>query len=165
MRKLCFVFAFAVVICLSTGTLFAEGNVFHERFSETTTRVDDTLCAFPVVVTSSSNLTFLIEFDDQGRPDRVHETVNQAVIEYSANGKTLTAKGSGGIDYDWEFNPDRTIMATTFGIDLLLVIPGYGPVFLDAGRGVFFLDKTGFHVLFEAGPASYDMAAFCGALA
>jgi hypothetical protein len=30
---------------------------------------------------------------------------------------------------------------------------------------VFFLDKTGFHVLFEAGPASYDMAAFCGALA
>lgn len=72
------------------------------------------------------------------------------------------ARGSGG--FDARFAPDGSTSVSTFGIDLLLTLPGKGAVFLDAGRAEFLFDPH-VHVLFEAGPQEYDLPAFCAALA
>ena len=144
---------------LSPGNLFAQSNIVHDRFSETDSYVDEEMCAFPIEVSSFTNLNYMIVFDDAGTPVRVLLTVNHAVITFSANGKTLTARGSGGVEY--EFDPERT--ASTFGINMLMTIPHYGTVFLDTGHSEF-LFSGGRHLLFRAGPESYDMKAFCGAL-
>src|SRR5262245_37473518 len=106
------------------NTLFAGPNVIHDRWVDAETHVRNKLCSFPVLVSGFSNIDDLIFLDDDGNPVRLLETVNHAEITFSANGKSLTAKGSGGIEYD--FNPDGTITVKTFGINLLLTIPGYG---------------------------------------
>ena len=93
---------------------------------------------------------------------RVLETVNHAIITFSANGKTLEARGSGGLEI--LFNADGSRTVNTFGIDLLLTLPGHGSVVLDAGRTEFLFDPR-IHLLFQAGPEEFDVAAFCAALA
>jgi hypothetical protein len=95
--------------------------------------MDQTFCEFPVFVSGSSNITALVFLDDAGKPVRVLETVDHVVITFEANGKTLTATGTGGVEY--EFNPDGSVSASTFGINLLLTIPTYGTVFLDNRTG------------------------------
>jgi hypothetical protein len=125
-------------------------------------RTDNTSCSFPITVTGVANVDDLLFFDSAGNLVRVHETVDHAVITFSANEKTLEAKGTGGIDLT--FNPDGTVLASTFGINLLVTLPGTGPVILDAGHAIF-LFGHGFETLFIAGPANYDFNAFCAALA
>jgi hypothetical protein len=161
MKRRLFFIASILVTSLSTGSLFAQSNIVHERFTEFDSYVDEGMCAFPVEVSSSTNLNYMIMFDAAGKPIRVLLTVNHALITFSANGKTLTARGSGGVDL--EINPDGTREASTFGINLLMTIPHYGTVFLDAGHAEF-LFSGGRHLLFQAGPAIYDMQAFCGEL-
>ena len=161
---------FAVVTALvatvagvgATPALAGSLVVQHDRFSLESSYVDTSTCAFPVAVSSSVNIDDALFFDASGNLVRVLETVNQAVITYSAHGSTLTARGSGGIDIN--FNPDGSVNASTFGINLLLTIPKYGAVYLDTGRAEYLFDPH-IHVLFHAGPASYDVPAFCAALA
>jgi hypothetical protein len=152
---------FACALILIASPMFAESNIVHDRYVDSSTRVDTTLCSFPVTQSGSSNINDMYVLDENGKVVRLVVTVNHAVITFSANGKSLTAKGSGGIEYT--VNPDGSVTAQTFGIDLLLVIPGYGPVFLDAGRAEFLFQK-GLHEIFLAGPELYDMPAFCAAL-
>jgi len=131
------------------GNMLASSDIVRDRYVDLSTRVDDSLCAFPVVVSGSSNINDLIFLDDNGKPVRLLSTVNHAEITFTANGKSLTAKGSGGIEY--LVNPDGTISVNTFGINLLLTIPEYGPVFLDTGRAVFLFDTDRhLHELFHA---------------
>jgi len=125
-------------------------------------RTDTTSCAFPITVRGISNIDDLLFFDTAGNLVRVLETVNHSVITFTANGKTLEAKGTGGIDLT--FNPDGTVLAKTFGINLLVTLPGEGRVILDTGHAIFMFGH-GFETLFQAGPADYDFAAFCAALA
>jgi hypothetical protein len=161
---------FAVVAALVTaltgfGVTSALADSFvvqHDRFSLDMSYVDTSTCSFPVAVSSSVNIDDALFFDASGNLVRVLETVNQSIFTYDANGKTLTARGSGGIDI--RFNPDGSVNAATFGINLLLTIPKYGAVYLDTGRAEYLFDPH-IHVLFHAGPASYDVAAFCAALA
>jgi hypothetical protein len=156
----------AIIAAVFTPTAAADSSVV-QHLRETVTlgpRIDNTSCSFPITVTGIANVDDLLFFDSAGNLVRLHETVNQGVITFSANGKTLEAKGTGGIDMT--FNPDGTVLASTFGIDLLVTLPGSGPAILDAGRGIFtFGGGHPFQALFEAGPASYDFTAFCAALA
>ncbi len=161
---------FAVVAALVTaltgfGVTSALADSFvvqHDRFALEMSYVDTSTCPFPIAVSSLVNIDDALFFDANGNLVRVLETVNQSVFKYSAHGSTLTARGSGGIDI--RFNPDGSVNAATFGINLLLTIPKYGAVFLDTGRAEYLFDPH-IHVLFHAGPASYDVAAFCAALA
>jgi hypothetical protein len=139
----------------------AASGVVHDRFSVEDSDIDTSTCSFPIAVSSSANINDALFFDANGELVRVLETVNHVDISYSANGNTLTATGTGGIDI--RFRPDGSVSATTFGINLLMTIPQYGAVFLDVGRAEFLFDPH-IHVLFQAGPASYDTVAFCGAL-
>lgn len=134
----------------------------HDRYSDEGGFVDNDACSFPVVVWGTSNSNDALFFDSDGSLVRILSTVNHAEITFSANGKTLTAKGSGGIEY--EANPDGSVTVNTFGINLLMTIPHYGVVQLDTGRATFLFDPH-LNVLFHAGPASYDVEAFCAALA
>jgi hypothetical protein len=134
----------------------------HEVFQDERSSIDDDTCAFDVAVHSSATIDDLLVFDASNTLVRVRETVRHVSIEFTANGKTLNATGTGGIDL--RFASDGSVTAFTSGIDILLVIPGQGPIYLDAGRAIFVFDPH-IHVLFEAGPASYDVAAFCAALA
>jgi hypothetical protein len=143
------------------ANLMAGSNVEVQRYSESSLYVETGMCAFPIVVSGSSNITDHLFFNDDGKLVRILVTVDHADITSSANGKSLTAKGSGGIEY--ELNPDRTISVHTFGINLLLTIPHYGSVILDTGSAAFLFDPR-LHELFHAGPASYDLEAFCAAL-
>jgi hypothetical protein len=157
--------ALLVTVAVGAAAATASADSFvvqHDRFTDTRSSVDPSLCPFPVAVSSTANIDDALFFDATGNLVRVLETVNHVAITYSANGKTLTATGTGG--FDLRFNPDGSVTAATFGINLLLTIPGYGAVFLDAGRAEYLFDPH-IHVLFHAGPASYDLAAFCGALA
>jgi hypothetical protein len=148
---------------LGSATVSAASPlVLHDRSSVETSYIDTSLCAFPVAVSSSANIDDALFFDQSGGLVRILETVDHVVFIFSANGQTLTAKGTGGIDI--VFNPDGSVSASTFGINLLLTIPTYGAVFLDAGRAEYLFDPH-IHVLFHAGPASYDVEAFCAALA
>ena len=112
----------AIVAPLTPSPVLAQSEVVqHDRFSETRKSVDETLCDFPVTVSSSANIDDALFFDDAGNLVRVLETVNRVEIVFSANGKSLTATGTGGIEY--LFNPDGSITANTFGINLLMTIP------------------------------------------
>ena len=154
------------VAAVSVPSAAADSSVVqHVRDTVTLgPRIDNTSCSFPITVTGAANVDDLLFFDGSGNLVRVHETVNRGFIAFSANGKKLEAKGSGGIDLT--FNPDGTVLASTFGIDLLVILPGTGPAILDAGHGIFtYGGGHPFQALFESGPASYDFAAFCAALA
>jgi hypothetical protein len=134
----------------------------HDVFQDERSFIDDDTCSFDVAVHLTATIDDLLVFDASGNLVRVRETVRHVSIEFNANGKTLSATGTGGIDL--RFAADGSVAASTFGIDILLVIPGQGPIYLDAGHAVFLFDPH-IHVLFEAGPASYDTGAFCTALA
>ena len=155
-----------IVAVVFAPTAAADSSVVqHVRDTVTLgPRTDNTSCSFPITVNGIANVDDLLFFDGAGNLVRLQETVSHAVVTFSANGKTLEAKGSGGINMT--FNPDGTVLASTFGIDLLVVLPGTGPAILDAGHAVFtFGGGHPFQALFEAGPASYDFTAFCAALA
>ena len=80
-----------------------------------------------------------------------------------AAGRTLHETGTFERTTVSTFASDGSSVVRTFGIDLRVVLPGAGPILLDAGYGVFSFD-SGMHVLFEAGPARYEVDAFCAAL-
>ena len=124
--------------------------------------VDSSLCSFPVETSATADIDDLLFFDPAGNLVRIHETVNHVSFVYSADGKSLAAKGSGGIDIT--LNPDGTQTASTFGINLVLTIPHEGNVFLDVGHAVYLFGAGPPQLLFHAGPASYDLDAFCAAL-
>ena len=146
----------------ATGASADSPRVVHDRFTDELIRVDNTTCAFPIDVRSSADIDDALFLDDAGNVVRLLETVNHAVITFTANGKTLEARGSGG--FAAQFDPHGSTSVSTFGIDLLLTLPGEGAILLDAGRAEFLFDPH-IHVLFEAGPQQYDLAAFCAALA
>jgi hypothetical protein len=158
--------AVAVLVTALTGvgvaSATATSGVVHDRYSVEASSVDTSTCSFPIAQSSSANIDDALFFDANGDLVRILETVNHVDITYSANGKTLKATGTGGIDI--RFLPDGSVTAATFGINLLMTIPGYGAIFLDVGRAEFLFDPH-IHLLFHAGPASYDIAAFCAALA
>lgn len=152
-----------MLLGLSAVPVVAAGTApIHEVFQDERSFIDDDTCSFDIAVHLTATIDDRLFFDAAGSLVRVHETVRHVSIEFSANGKTLTATGTGGIDL--RFAADGSVTASTFGIDILLVLPGRGPIFLDAGRAIFIFDPR-IHALFEAGPASYDVAAFCAALA
>jgi hypothetical protein len=155
------VVAFALVALAAAPTAASSAPVAHDRFHDQFTAVDSATCAFPITVHSEADLDDALFFDADGNLVRVLETVQHARITFSANGKTLEALGSGGIEI--VFNPDGSTTASTFGIDLKLTLPGEGAVLLDTGRAAFLFDPH-IHVLFEAGPQVYDTDAFCAAL-
>jgi hypothetical protein len=152
-----------VLICFGPTVGFADSFIIeHDRYPDESERINNKMCSFPVTVNISSNINDALFFDDTGTLVRILSTVNHATITFSANGKSLTAIGSGGIEY--LFNPDGTVTVHTFGINLLMTIPHYGPVFLDVGRATFVFEDTHLYTEFIAGPASYDIPAFCNAL-
>jgi len=146
---------------LGAASAAAASGVIHDRFSVEASSVDTSTCSFPIAQSSSANIDDALFFDANGELVRILETVNHVEINYSAHGKTLKAIGTGGIDL--RFLPDGSVSAATFGINLMMTIPGYGAVLLDVGRAEYLFDPH-VHVLFQAGPASYDIAAFCAAL-
>jgi hypothetical protein len=154
----------SVTLCLVASTwsltALAAGPV-DEVFQDERSLTDRSTCSFEVAVHLTATIHDRLFLDAAGNLERIHETVRQVVIEFTANGRTLTARGTGGIDI--QIAPDGSTSATTFGIDLLLVLPGQGPILLDAGRAAFVFDPH-LHAQFEAGPASYDTEAFCAAL-
>jgi len=154
---------FAIVVAVfGAGVCLADSlYVQHDRWQDEYTWVDTGACSFPVTVTGSSNIDDLWFLDESGTPWRLLSTVNHGTITFSANGKTVDAKGSGGIEYIW--NPDGSVEVHTFGINLLATIPHYGSVFLDAGSARYLFDPH-LHLLFQAGPSRYDEDVFCGAL-
>lgn len=154
--------AIGALLGLSALPVAAGTPPIHVVFQDERSFIDDDTCSFDINVHITATIEDRLFFDDANNLVRVHETVRHVSIEYTANGKTLSATGSGGIDL--RFAADGTVTASSFGIDLLLVIPGQGPIYLDAGRAIFLFDPQ-IHVLFEAGPASYDVDAFCAALA
>lgn len=162
MRNLVVAVAVAAAIAGTVATTASASAPVHDRYTLTDGGVASRLCAFPIVVSSTANIDDALFFDETGRLVRILETVNHVEITYSANGKTLSATGTGGINI--VFNADGTESAQTFGINLLLTIPGEGAVWLDAGRAEYLFSPR-LHLLFQAGPAQYDMAAFCAALA
>ena len=167
MRRASLLLTFLCAVATVFVPVAAADSSVVQHLRDTVTlgpRVDNTSCSFPITVRGAANVDDLLFFDGSGNLVRLHETVNRGFISFSANGKTLEAKGSGGIDLT--FNPDGTVLARTFGIDLLVTLPGSGPAILDAGRGIFtYGGGHPFQALFEAGPANYDFAAFCAALA
>src|SRR5262252_9508919 len=136
-RRIAAVVALLVVSCalLPQAGYADSGLVVHDRFVDETLWVNDSTCAFPINVSGSSNVDDLVFLDESGELARLLETVSHAVITFSANGKSLEAKGSGGIEY--LYNPDGTITVHTFGINLMMTIPQYGAIFLDAGRATY----------------------------
>jgi hypothetical protein len=152
-----------IAAALLAGPAAADSlRVIHDRHADDLTRIDTTTCSFPVTTHFTANIDDALFFDPSGNLVRLLETVNHAQITYTANGKTLTARGSGG--FDLRFNADGSRTVSTFGINLLLTLPGRGTVFLDVGRAEILFDPN-IHILFQAGPADYDIAAFCAALA
>ncbi|HEX6651567.1 MAG TPA: hypothetical protein VF072_02400 [Thermoleophilaceae bacterium] len=154
--------ALIVAALLASPAAADSLQVVHDRSANDFTRIDTTTCSFPITTHFTANVDDALFFDSNGNLVRVLETVDHAEITYTANGKTLTARGSGG--FDLRFNADGSRTVATFGINLLLTLPGQGAVFLDVGRAEFLFDPH-IHVLFQAGPADYDIAAFCAALA
>jgi len=154
---------FVALISFGRSAGFADSFIIeHDRYSDESERIDNKTCSFPITVNGSSNNNDALFFDDAGNLVRILSTVNHAILTFSANGKSLTARGSGGIEY--LFNPDGTITVHTFGINLLMTIPHYGPVFLDVGRATFVLEDKHLYTEFIAGPANYDIPTFCSAL-
>ena len=150
-------------MCFGPTMGFADSFVIeHDRYFDESERINKHMCPFPVTVNNSSNINDALFFDDAGNLVRILSTVNHAILTFSANGKSLIARGSGGIEY--LFNPDGTITVNTFGINLLMTIPHYGNVLLDAGRATFVFDGNHLYTEFIAGPADYDIPAFCNAL-
>jgi len=164
MKKILSVLSVALaLISFGPRMSFADSFIIeHDRYSEESERVRNKMCSFPVTMNVSSNINDALFYDDAGNLVRVLSTVNHAVLTFSANGKSLTARGSGGVEY--LFNPDGTVTAHTFGINLLMTIPHYGSIILDAGRSTIVFDGTQSITEFIAGPANYDMTAFCNAL-
>jgi hypothetical protein len=155
------VLATTLSVLMVPPVLGAAGRTAHVTGTFERTTVSTGICAFPVTVHGSNAYVDTIFLDNQGNVVRLLETVQHGVLDFSAHGRSITASGTGG--FDATFASDGSSVLRTFGIDLLAVLPGTGPIILDAGYGVFSFDG-GMHVLFEAGPASYDIDAFCGAL-
>ena len=150
------------VMCASWGLVMNATTVVHDGYSVDVTRVLTGLCPFPVTEHETGDVHDALFFDDAGNLVRVLETLRHFGTTYTANGVTLEARVTGGLDFT--FNPDGTIGSfSIFGINNLLTIPHDGAVFLNTGvrKGVF--DPTP-QLVFQAGPLEFDIPAFCAAL-
>jgi len=154
----------ALVVFLGVSSVSMSADSFvvvHDRYSDDSSFVAHHMCSFPVLISNSSNINDALFFDETGQLVRVLSTVNHAKITFSANDVSLTAIGSGGIEYT--LNPDGSVGVHTFGINLLLTLPGYGAVTLDAGSATYVFDPD-LQELFHAGPVRYDNELLCAAL-
>jgi len=154
---------FALLVACNVRMSAESLVVVHDRYTDGFSRVEDEMCSFPVLIEGSSNINDALFFDANGKLVRVLSTVNHSEITFTANGVTLRAIGTGGIEYI--LNPDGSVLVHTFGINLRLTLPGQGAVILDAGRATYLFDPH-IHELFHAGPVRYeDDGRVCGALA
>jgi hypothetical protein len=157
----------AVISCASLATASAAAvSVVHDRYAAPTdTGTAQHLCPFPVQITSDADVDDAYFYDRSGTLERLLETVQHVAISWSANGKTFTGTGTGG--FDIRYQPDGSQEVRTFGINILLTIPGYGTVILDAGTAVFNFDTDPSTppLQFIAGPSFRDKDALCAALA
>jgi hypothetical protein len=131
--------ACAVVACCaalaSAAAAPAQDSPLH-----LTEVVDDTFtdsqCGFPVTVHTSADLRHTVFFDTEGNVDRVITSVSQAETTLSANGVVLRSVGAGATIT--EFKPEGGAeSATTHGLTANFVVPGAGPVRVEAGRIVY----------------------------
>ena len=132
--------ACAVVACAaalaSAAAAPAQDSPLH-----LTEVVDDTFtdsqCGFRVTVHTFADFRHSVFFDDGGNVDRVITSVSQAETTLSANGVVLRSAGAGATIT--EFKPESGAESTTtHGLTANFVVPGAGPVWLDAGR-IFYL--------------------------
>jgi hypothetical protein len=154
--------SFALAGMIASSAVADSSRVVHDRyFDETTLPNYQSGCSFPVAYHAVADIDDAYFFDRDGNLVRLLETVRNAIITYTVGDRTLQARGSGG--FEVLFNPDGSpASVATFGINLLLTIPGQGAVFLDTGRAEFAFHP--FRVVFQAGPQSLDVPAFCAAL-
>jgi len=84
---------------------------------------------------------------------------------YNSNDPTVRVYGSGEVEnLHWDYVGDPPTVANA-GVSFSVKLPGYGVVFIRAGRLVF--DLTTFEIVFEAGPndlSTGNFEAFCAAL-
>lgn len=128
--------------------------------------VDDTFtdsqCGFPVTVHTFGDLRHSVFFDDEGNVDRVITSVSQAETTLSANGVVLRSAGAGATIT--EFKPESGAeSATTHGLTANFVVPGAGPVWIEAGRIVYLFAPR--RPIFIAGVRIFDGQTLCTALA
>lgn len=150
----------AMLLVLVSNAEAAE--VVHQRFSsDTGALIDSSTCDFEIEYRIVAEINDALHHDENGNLTRVLETVRHMVTTYSANGRTLEGRGTGGFDVRFESNVP--VSASAFGVNLKMTLPGRGVVFLDAGRMEVVYDPAP-HVVFQAGPQRYDVGAFCDAL-
>jgi hypothetical protein len=146
---------------VASGATADSSVVQHQRYTFSGSFTDTSMCGFPITIGNSANFDDALFFDSAGNLVELLETVNHGSLTFSANGKTLSGIGTGGIKV--MFNSDGSVTVNTFGINVVVTIPGEGTVILDAGTATFLFNPH-LSVLFHAGPSNYDLTAFCSAL-
>ena len=122
----------------------------------------DTQCGFPVTVHVFGDLHHTVFFDEAGNVERVITSVSEGGTTLTANGVVLRSAGSGATIT--EFKPEGgAASAATHGLSFNFVVPGAGPVWLEAGRIVYLFDPR--TPIFVAGVQVLDGQALCTALA
>ena len=156
--------ACALVTCAaalaSAGAAPAQDSPLH-----LTEVVDDTFtdnqCGFPVTVHTVADLHHIVFFDAEGNVDRVITSVSQSETTLSANGVVLRSAGAGATIT--EFKPEGGAeSATTHGLTTNFVVPGTGPIWIEAGRIVYLFAPR--RPIFIAGVRIFDGQALCAAL-
>jgi hypothetical protein len=156
----CAVVAWSVALAIAAAAP-AQDSPLH-----LTEIVDDTLtdiqCGFPVTVHTVADVRLTAFFDAEGNVDRVITSVSQAETTLSANGVVLRSAGAGATMT--EFKPESSAeSATTHGLTANFVVPGAGPVWIEAGRIVYLFAPR--RPIFFAGVRIFDGQALCAALA
>lgn len=126
-----------------------------------TTRTETRTCGFPITWQTSATVRYTVFLDDDGMLDRVIEKVSQAEVTVTANGVMLRSAGAGATII--EFTAGGVDYFVTHGLSVNLIVPGVGPVFVEAGRSVYLVRPL--RRIFEAGVTIYDPVALCAALA
>ena len=157
--------AFAVVAC-SAALASAAAAPAQDSPLHLTEVVDDTFtdsqCGFPVTVHTFADLRHTVFFDTEGKVDRVITSLSQAETTLSANGAVLRSAGAGATIT--EYKPEGGAeSATTHGLTANFVVPGTGPIWIEAGRIVYLFAPR--RPIFVAGVRIFDGHALCTALA
>jgi hypothetical protein len=118
------------------------------------------ICAFPVIISSTTDGVIRIHHDAEGRITRIQLQITETDT-FSANGNTIVGlpyQVRGTLFFDAEGNPTSFV---GHGVVARMRLPD-GQLFVSAGR--FLAGPEGFRLVPDVGHSG-DVTAFCAALA
>jgi hypothetical protein len=137
MLKMSCVIAAVIALAFAAAATAAEPSVVVTKVDRTSVVPAGGVCDFALTIHTEGTRRVTTFYDSNGNVVRTMIVLSDFSITYSnaANGKSIRTVLAGPLIV--EPRPDGTVLVTIPGNDGLLVLPGEGQIYSDAGRIVY----------------------------